>query len=294
MKVFISWSGEQSKALAAALRDFLPTVIQAVRPFMSQHDIEPGERWLQRLTEELRDTQVGIFCLTPENLEKPWLHFEAGAIGKALDGTGRVYTLLHRLADTDVKYPLAQFQARRANKDGIRDIVESLNSALCAGGLSDAQLSRTFEMFWPELEIAIQRIPVNSKGETPARPDRELLEEILTLMRAQQTSASTEPTHPATVDGVRPVARNKMVRRLETIARGLGNPEALTDNCCADYSSHLKRLTSVAGISKSLHSRLRGLALDIQAIPKALDATDRKVRIMRAEVAISELAGSLR
>lgn len=42
MKVFISWSGETSKKVALALKAWLPNVIQALDPWMSDKDIEKG------------------------------------------------------------------------------------------------------------------------------------------------------------------------------------------------------------------------------------------------------------
>ena len=68
MKVFISWSGETSRLIGEALRDWLPDVIQAAQPFMSAVDVTGGEVWDNRVTQELADSIVGIVCLTPENL----------------------------------------------------------------------------------------------------------------------------------------------------------------------------------------------------------------------------------
>ena len=42
MKVFLGWSGETSHNVALALSDWLPKVIQAIRPFVSSEDIAKG------------------------------------------------------------------------------------------------------------------------------------------------------------------------------------------------------------------------------------------------------------
>src|ERR1700749_560604 len=67
MKVFISWSGTRSRAVANALHPWLPDVLQQMEPWMSQRDIGAGARWSQELDEQLESTQFGIICVTPEN-----------------------------------------------------------------------------------------------------------------------------------------------------------------------------------------------------------------------------------
>lgn len=87
-EVFISWSGDVSLRVAKALRGWLPKVLQGVTPWMST-DISAGERWNDILHGKLLASNVGVLCLTKENLKAPWLLFEAGALAKHLT-EGRV------------------------------------------------------------------------------------------------------------------------------------------------------------------------------------------------------------
>ena len=110
MKVFISWSGDLSRELAEALRDWLPAVLQSVKPFFTPNDIEKGARWGKDIALELQASALGIFCLTKENLTKPWIMFEAGALSKQLDSS-RVCPVLFGVESADLEGPLVQFQA---------------------------------------------------------------------------------------------------------------------------------------------------------------------------------------
>ena len=80
MKVFLSWSGDVSQQVAIALHKWLPYVLQRVKPFLSSSDISAGENWVDLLAEELQNTNYGIICVTPYNIRKPWINFEAGAL----------------------------------------------------------------------------------------------------------------------------------------------------------------------------------------------------------------------
>ena len=51
-----------------------------------------------------------------------WLLFEAGAISKELDDDTRIYPILIDLPLSDLKYPLAQFQAIELTQDGSNNI----------------------------------------------------------------------------------------------------------------------------------------------------------------------------
>jgi len=150
--VFISWSGGRSEKVALALRDWLPMVLQAVRPWMSKEDIETGSRGLEEIGKALDAMSIGIICLTPENAEKPWIHFEAGALSKTLSEKTRVCPYVFgELGVGQVKLPLGIFQASKADKDGTRRMVLAVNRAL--GGLvTEERVITWFEREWTALE----------------------------------------------------------------------------------------------------------------------------------------------
>lgn len=126
MKVFVSWSGERSEALARALRDWLPMVLHYVEPWLSKSDIEAGERWANEVAKELDASKFGITCITRENVGAPWILFEAGALAKSMQ-EGRVIPLLLDVEFKDIGGPLAQFQAKKVEKGGLWDVVSSIN-----------------------------------------------------------------------------------------------------------------------------------------------------------------------
>jgi hypothetical protein len=83
--IFLSWSGDRSNRVAQALKKWLPLVLDDVKPWFSDKDILAGKRWFLEVGQGLQETNFGIICLTRDNLESPWLLFEAGALSKALD-----------------------------------------------------------------------------------------------------------------------------------------------------------------------------------------------------------------
>jgi TIR domain-containing protein len=115
MKVFISWSGAKSGALAETLRSWLPDVMQVVKPWMSRSDVEAGARWNRDIDKQLEETNFDIICLTKSNCNAPWILFEAGALAKTI-ANSFVCPYLIDMNPSDVPNgPLTQFQAKRAN-----------------------------------------------------------------------------------------------------------------------------------------------------------------------------------
>jgi hypothetical protein len=206
MKVFLSWSGERSRAVAEALQDWLPDAVPGVDPFLSV-DIEKGARWSAEVAKQLEESKVGIICLTPENLDSPWILFEAGALSKTLSDA-RVCTFLLGLEPSQVRPPLSQFQATRANKEDTRRLVGDINKALGEQGRSEDRVVRGFEKYWNDLEVKLKVVPAAKAA--PPRPVEDMVPEILESVRAQAASLESLRAH---------LARQE----LDTIGRGVSS-----------------------------------------------------------------------
>lgn len=82
-KIFISWSGGNSKEFAKGLKKVLEEVVFSncnLECFVSDQDIASGSDWWEKIKKELRVCRLGILCITKENLRAPWIYFEAGAM----------------------------------------------------------------------------------------------------------------------------------------------------------------------------------------------------------------------
>jgi len=183
MKVFLSWSGPRSQHVAEAVRNWLPKVLQAVKPWMSDEDIGMGTRWSAEIAAELEDSKVGIICLTPENQHNPWVMFEVGALSKTIEQT-YVCPYLFNLSASELSGPTAQFQAAVADKDGTSRILQTLNRALGESQLLPEQLQEIFDVWWPKLESDLERVPPNDQTQNTRSSD-EILEEVLRNTREQ-------------------------------------------------------------------------------------------------------------
>ncbi|MEQ6342069.1 MAG: toll/interleukin-1 receptor domain-containing protein [Gammaproteobacteria bacterium] len=163
MKVFVSWSGEASHDVAKALKDWLPNVIQAVDVFLSSEDIAKGSEWFHELGTVLDESSFGILCLTRDNLSAPWILYEAGALGKRFEQS-RVVPLLIDITVPDLAGPLAHFNAALLDKGEITKLITAINAQLGENQLTEKQLDKVFQTWWPDLEKALQQAAMKAKS----------------------------------------------------------------------------------------------------------------------------------
>lgn len=192
MKVFISWSGTKSHKVGLAFREWLPSVIQSLKPYVSSEDIDKGARWSSDIAKELEDSTFGILCVTKDNLLAPWLSFEAGALSKTMDKSF-VTPFLFDIKRAEVNGPILQFQSTVFERDDVKKLLHTLNKASGESGISQPMLDKAFDVWYPTLEESLNIIKAdeNNGSEELVIASAELestpiIEEILELSRDNQ------------------------------------------------------------------------------------------------------------
>jgi len=170
-------------AVAQALHEWIPLVIQEVETFMSADSIHSGQRWSGAIAEQLDSTNFGVICTTAKNQTSTWLNFEAGALAKSLHES-RVAPLAIDLAPSDIKPPLGQFNGDPLTQDGIRKLMRSMNAA-ADSPLLQTVLDAAVDAFWPQLESRVSELPEESATAkvSAERSEREILVEVLDTVR---------------------------------------------------------------------------------------------------------------
>lgn len=200
MKIFLSWSGESSKAIATSLREWLPLVFPEISCWISSRDVQAGQRWGDELDAQLEATAFGILCLVPTNLLAPWLLYEAGAVSKSVV-SARVVPYCLGFQPEEIQGPLSRFQGVSADESGTRKLVESINSLLDSKR-SELILERTFTKWWPDLQQNLQKIPSSDvRGPSLVRVQRVLFASTsqYEALGAAEDLAVLEDSYPGTV-----------------------------------------------------------------------------------------------
>ena len=132
---------------ASALCLLLKATIPSVPTWTSQKNPDVGQTWQDTLRRVLDTSDYGILCLTPENLNAPWLLFEAGAMSKKIEAA-RVVPYLLKVKGADLEPPLSLFQGVPADEDGTWRLLRSVASTL-PDPPEEAGLRSAFDAHWP-------------------------------------------------------------------------------------------------------------------------------------------------
>lgn len=170
LRIFLSFSGPVSKAVGAALFEWLKTLSPSFAPFMSDRDISAGS-WSPQLMKALRTSDACIACLTRENLDAEWIHFEAGAIAMR-DRYERLALFGLDLNPGELRQPLSASQLCSADLIGVQKLSKLLISRMKSLAIPiPAGFPKFIENSYPALEERLNGIR-DKFGIDPLVPSR--------------------------------------------------------------------------------------------------------------------------
>ena len=165
--IFICWSGDRSQLLARELRTFLSQAIPDIAKtgttlFMSD-DIAKGTRWFDAVEKELDRADAGLVCITREALQSGWIHFEAGALARAVRKNEQaradtLYTYLLGVQTDELQGPLAAFQSTRFDPEDTKRLVASIAALIAPDTAAREASEQAFEAHWPAFAAAVKDI----------------------------------------------------------------------------------------------------------------------------------------
>lgn len=207
MKIFISWSGSLSKAVALDLKEWLPKVIQVAEPWVSEVDIPKGTPWFDEVRDALKAAAVGILVVTPESAKSAWLNYEAGSIAQILTNR-RVCPFVVGMTTAQVEPPLGLLNGTEANNGA--DVLNFLLSVAPKDVKAEA-IEHAFTREWPDFQVLLERRVDESRreGAPPAtRTMEDKIDEVLGFVRHKTglSISSTWRVDAAKIDG-QPVIR---------------------------------------------------------------------------------------
>ena len=241
--VFVSWSQPAAAEIARHLKPFLEDVLGTAAIFMSQA-MEAGARWSMEIPQWLETCDAGLVIVTRENSHEPWLHFEAGALSKQIDGS-RVVPLLCGASVGDIQgTPLSLFQAVVLDHDNFLAVCLAFGNAF---GISEDTVRRRFEKSWPDLESEV------SKARVAEGPKKQLaMADLMAVLErvASQVTAIESTLRPS--GALQPYA--------STIGGSINYPRTLADLVDDDERRRKNQERAKAIIDKYNEERAKAAA----------------------------------
>jgi len=247
MRVFISWSGEKSKKIAEVFNQYLPQINHYIETFFSE-EISKGKLWFPEINQELKDCSCGIICVTKENMRRPWMLFESGALSMNWEtDRSRLMPFLFDISKSDLEGPLTEFQLTENTEEDIYQLVKDINT-LSEEPLEDNRLRDSFERYYSDIARELKEIKSaerleEEKEEEEIRDDRELLEEVLNHVRG----ISKESQKGVSL-------KNESTKELVTFKRDLSNELIQLIN---EYNLLIKTLEERGDLSEEMSEELR-------------------------------------
>jgi hypothetical protein len=110
--------------MASALAHALVQPPYCIKSFFSVEHIESGKPWFNEVTEKLEIARDVVICVTPENWQSHWTHFEAGYAARS---TGKIYAYCLPSAVKLLDGPISQYELNVADRKGSETLFAALS-----------------------------------------------------------------------------------------------------------------------------------------------------------------------
>ena len=153
MRIFFSWSGQPSEDVARFVKPWLMNNIfqeQEIEIFISKEDIELGSEWYSRVRDELVSCDLAVIFLTANNVNTPWLNFEAGAVAVG-EQRRPVITFLIDVSVDNIKSPLKNYQPINASYENIKKLILDIKSQGNFNGPADGHIDVILDIEYKNL-----------------------------------------------------------------------------------------------------------------------------------------------
>ena len=193
MKVFLSWSGKRSYAVATEFRAWLPKIIQDCRDIYISSQTTKGDAWFSTITAALESADIGVLILTPDNQDAPWLNFEGGALLTNFDKR-RLIPVLVGFKKTDYVGPMKNLQLTEFDdKEDMRSLLQAIND-MTTKPLDKDFLDEEHDLKWQafadsaqrKLEAVVETDSTTTASTGTVRTADDKIDELLELFRDQQ------------------------------------------------------------------------------------------------------------
>lgn len=131
-QVFISWSKEHSGDIAHIFKKWLDKIFNGKRGFNAQinffisQEIGVGKNWREEILGALFASDMGVFILTPQNKDAPWIIFEAGCLHEE-QNSKRICPIVFGREKGQIERPLEHLMATYfENKESFLTILKSI------------------------------------------------------------------------------------------------------------------------------------------------------------------------
>lgn len=157
MKIFLNWSGEESRRVADLLREWLPELFDSVEPWMAADTFGRNNRWLEANSGGFDQAAMIVACITRANIHSDWSSLDPSSFEYSV---ADIPPQLVLLASPDVnletfrpiKHP---YNVLELGHDGLEILVQQINGLTDRPVQNDVLIDR-FAAMWPRFEAKLK------------------------------------------------------------------------------------------------------------------------------------------